>query len=184
VEYRGYGNSYGSPNERGLTLDAQAALTFILSRPDLNPKKVFLLGQSLGGAVAIKLASQNQAKICGVIAENTFTSIEDMVIILAERFKVKPIFLPFLRVFLYFFLTSRWKSKVSIKTLACPILFISGLSDELIPPIQMQELYDSAIESRDRQFCPIIDGEHNTTYHKGVQAYISACAKFVLKHMG
>jgi len=107
-----------------------------------------------------------------------------MVIVLAERLKFRPIFLPFLRVFLFFFLTSRWKSKSSIKNLTCPILFISGSQDELIPPTQMQELHDSAIESRDRLFCPIIDGEHNTTYHKGAPDYISACAKFVIKHMG
>jgi len=183
VEYRGYGNSQGSPSERGLNSDAQASLDFILGRSDLDHGKIFLLGQSLGGAVAIKLANTNQAKICGVIVENTFTCIEDMVIVLAERLKVKSMFLPALRFFVFFFLTSRWKSKVAVRHLTCPILFISGLADELIPPAQMQELYDSTLESRDRQLCLIMDGEHNTTYSKGAAGYIDACAKFVIKHM-
>jgi len=182
VEYRGYGNSQGTPSERGLTLDAQASLDFIFGRQDLDHRRVFLFGQSLGGAVAIKLAYANQPRIRGIIVENTFTSIHDMVIVLAERLKIKPMFLPALRFFLFFFLTSRWKSIQAIRSLTCPILFISGLADELIPPAHMQELYDSALDSRDRQLYLVPDGEHNTTYYKGSQGYIDSFSKFLSKH--
>jgi len=181
VDYRGYGNSQGHPTERGLILDAQACLDFLLARQDLNHRKIFVFGQSLGGAVAITLASNNLNSICGVIVENTFTSVDDMVIVMAERFKIKRGIL-FLRCFLYFFLTNHWPNKQLVKDLTCPILFISGLADELIPPSQMKELYDLATASRSRQFYPVLDGEHNNTYIKGAESYFETMSNFISNH--
>lgn len=63
--YRGYGMSEGKPNQRGLQLDAQAALDHLLSRDDVDGNKVVVFGRSLGGAVAIHLAAENQDKVGG-----------------------------------------------------------------------------------------------------------------------
>ena len=63
IDYRGYGNSEGTPNESGLTNDASAAILWLHSRPDIDSKRIFLYGQSLGGAVAIKIASIMPDKI-------------------------------------------------------------------------------------------------------------------------
>lgn len=50
VEYRGYGDSDSvKPNEKGLKLDAQAALKFISKHPKIDSSKIFLFGRSLGG---------------------------------------------------------------------------------------------------------------------------------------
>ena len=56
---------------------------------------IYILGRSLGGAVAINLASQDfyKDKIAGLILENTFTSISDMIDYLLPVFK----FLKFLQ---------------------------------------------------------------------------------------
>ena len=59
VDYRGYGNSGGLPSEPGLNRDADAALKYVKARKDLNQGGVFLFGRSLGGAVAISLASRH-----------------------------------------------------------------------------------------------------------------------------
>ena len=72
LSYRGYGDSEGSPNEAGLMIDADTvikvfpdSLSHVLwqtllvlqhifyERSDIDPKKVFLFGRSLGGAVAV-----------------------------------------------------------------------------------------------------------------------------------
>ena len=58
VEYRGYGRSEGSPSEEGLYMDAQAALDFLLTRQDIATDKIVVFGRSLGGAVAIDLATR------------------------------------------------------------------------------------------------------------------------------
>lgn len=77
ISYRGYGHSSGSPSEKGILLDSQTALDYIQSHPILQSSPLFLYGQSLGGAVAIGLASDqvNQGKITGVILENTFANL-------------------------------------------------------------------------------------------------------------
>ncbi|RVE41688.1 hypothetical protein evm_013663 [Chilo suppressalis] len=80
VEYRGYGLSEGAPSERGLYVDAQSALDYIMQRSDIDRSKIIIFGRSLGGAVAIDLTSrlEYRNKIWALIVENTFTSIPDM----------------------------------------------------------------------------------------------------------
>lgn len=53
VGYRGYGHSQGTPSEEGLELDAQAIFDFAYNHKDINTDKLFVIGKSLGGAVAI-----------------------------------------------------------------------------------------------------------------------------------
>lgn len=63
IDYRGYGNSEGVPSEQGIALDAQVALDFMLNHPEIDPRRVFLYGSSLGGAVAIRLAHLCSQKV-------------------------------------------------------------------------------------------------------------------------
>lgn len=57
VGYRGYGKSEGIPTEQGLMLDAESTMEYTFNdlrkKFDLNINKIFVLGRSLGGAVAI-----------------------------------------------------------------------------------------------------------------------------------
>ena len=79
LQYRGYGLSTGSPNEKGLTIDAQTGLDFIRKRADLKDTKIVLYGQSLGGAVSVKLAVHNEGVVSAIILENTFLSIRKLI---------------------------------------------------------------------------------------------------------
>lgn len=79
IDYRGYGNSGGNPSEEGLKLDAEATLEYALNREDINNNRIFVFGRSLGGAVACELAMNKGNSLKGVILENSFTSIADMV---------------------------------------------------------------------------------------------------------
>ena len=81
LQYRGYGLSTGTPNEKGLMIDAQTGLDYIRKRAELRNTRIVLYGQSLGGAVSIALAARNlkQGDIAGMILENTFTSIRKMI---------------------------------------------------------------------------------------------------------
>ncbi len=58
VGYRGYGHSEGTPSEQGLELDAEAIFKYALEHKEINKQKLFMLGKSLGGAVAIQLAEK------------------------------------------------------------------------------------------------------------------------------
>ncbi|KAI9843003.1 MAG: Alpha/beta hydrolase domain-containing protein 13 [Thelocarpon superellum] len=81
LEYRGYGFSTGTPDERGLLLDAQTGLDYIRQRADLRDDKVIVYGQSLGGSVGIQLVAKNRDKnaVIGLILENTFLSMRKII---------------------------------------------------------------------------------------------------------
>lgn len=51
IEYRGYGLSGGTPSEKGLYIDARAAIDYLFTRHDLDHSQIVLFGRSLGGAV-------------------------------------------------------------------------------------------------------------------------------------
>jgi abhydrolase domain-containing protein 13 len=179
VEYRGYGNSEGRPSESGLIRDARAALDFLHLRQDINRDRIFVFGRSLGGAVSIALASLESSRICGLLVENTFTSIDDMVVVLAQQRgageRAKWMY-PFLR----FFLRSNWHSYKRIEQVRVPILFLSGLDDELIPPAHMRKLFDLA-KPHDSltSLYTVPGGRHNDTDQKGGRAYYETIAMFV-----
>jgi hypothetical protein len=125
LEYRGYGLSTGTPNEQGLVIDAQTGLDYIRSREDLKNNKIVIFGQSIGGAVAIDLVSKNQeaGDIKGLILENTFLSIAKMI---PNAVPVAKWLTPFCHEY--------WRSEEMIpKITKVPILFLSGLQDEIVP---------------------------------------------------
>ncbi|CAG8845549.1 25382_t:CDS:2, partial [Racocetra persica] len=70
-----YGRSEGTPTEKGLRIDAQAALNYIKKNEVFKDTKLIIYGQSLGGAVAIDLVSRYEEQIDALIIENTFLSV-------------------------------------------------------------------------------------------------------------
>ncbi|KAL4717814.1 hypothetical protein ACJJTC_000963 [Scirpophaga incertulas] len=135
VEYRGYGLSEGTPSEHGFYIDAQTAFNYLVQRTDIDRDKIFLFGRSLGGAVAIDLATEKfyRCKFWAVIVENTFTSIPDMAqVILKWRL---------LRWVPMWFYKNRYMSLHKICRLTAPTLFICGENDTLVPPGMTRALH-------------------------------------------
>ncbi|CAH0684363.1 unnamed protein product [Chilo suppressalis] len=135
VEYRGYGLSEGAPSERGLYVDAQSALDYIMQRSDIDRSKIIIFGRSLGGAVAIDLTSrlEYRNKIWALIVENTFTSIPDMAQIIL-KWKC----LSWLPQFCH---KNKYMSAKKIASILTPTLVLCGSNDALVPPSMAQELY-------------------------------------------
>ncbi|KAK7047319.1 bem46 protein, variant [Paramarasmius palmivorus] len=134
----GYGHSQGTPSEKGLQKDSQAALEYVLAHPELSKRPIILHGHSLGGAVAIDLTHRNPHKITALIIENTFLSIPAV---------VQDI--PGLR-HLIIFIHQKWESHKRIRGIPgkTPILMFSGTDDEVVPAKQMKELWDIAQQRR------------------------------------
>lgn len=125
LEYRGYGASTGEPDESGLGIDAQTGLNYLRERAETRHHRFVVYGQSLGGAVSIKLVAKNQERgdIAGLILENTFLSMRKLI----------PSVLPPAK---YFTLLCHqvWPSEATLPSITkIPILFLSGLQDEIIP---------------------------------------------------
>lgn len=169
VGYRGYSYSEGKPSERGLQIDAIAILDHVIARKDIDVNKIFVMGSSLGGAVGTFALSFKRYNIAGLIIENTFTSMEDMV----DRV------IPAISQVKKFVLTNHWDSVKRIERVQTPILFISGLKDELVPPEHMQILYDAAKESILREKLMIGGGTHNETWALGGKKYFESISNFI-----
>ncbi|XP_043502021.1 protein ABHD13 [Polistes fuscatus] len=156
LEYRGYGLSQGSPSEEGLYMDARAGIDYLASKPNINTNEIIVFGRSLGGAIAIDLATreENARRIWCLILENTFTSIPDMAAFVGSKFFL------YLPLFIY---KNKYLSNFKIRSMTVPTLFISGLADTFVPPGMMQELYKNC-QSRCKKILPISGGTHNETW--------------------
>lgn len=74
-DYRGYGASAGSPSKEGLYQDCLAAIAYVRQRADVNPQKIIVLGQSLGGANAITAIGRGKVgPLAGVVVDSAFAS--------------------------------------------------------------------------------------------------------------
>jgi pimeloyl-ACP methyl ester carboxylesterase len=173
VEYRGYGDSDSvTPSEAGLKLDAEAALKFITQHPNIDNSKVFLFGRSLGGAVAFhlaKYAEENSLPLAGVIVENTFLGISQMVDHL----------LPYVAPFKALVLRIAWDSSKIAPTLQTPVLYLAGAKDTLVPHSHMLDLFKTTKQSRLLRIHVVPDGTHNDTWMQGGQAYWEAILAFL-----
>ena len=149
-------------------LDAQATMKYVFNSEEINKEKVFVFGRSLGGAVAIYAAGLGY-NIRGLLLENTFTNISDMVSAVMPK-------IAFLKNLV---LRIDWPSAERIKSLTCPILFIAGTIDELVPHWQMQTLKDNAKESKNIDWFPVEGGDHNTTWKKAGVGYWNRIMDFV-----
>eukprot|EP00794_Sanderia_malayensis_P004384 gene4384-4968_t len=168
VEYRGYGKSEGTPSEQGLYLDAEAAMNYMLSRPDIDHSKIILYGRSLGGAVAIALATHEDYAdhVFTLIVENTFTSIPDIAKHLFYWIKNLP----------QVCYRNQFLSIERAKSTSVPTLFLSGLADQLVPPSMMATLYHAS-SSPMKRLEKFETGTHNDTWQ--CYGYAEAINKFI-----
>ena len=72
-DYRGYGRSEGKTTENGTYQDAQAAWDYLIDQKKIKPEKIIIIGRSMGGPIAAKLASKVQPKMLAL--ETTFISL-------------------------------------------------------------------------------------------------------------
>lgn len=74
---------------------------------------------------------------------------------------------------------SPWNSLAIIGDIETPVLFISGLLDEIVPPTHVKRLHDAAVKCRIRHFHVVEDGTHNDTWYRGGGQYRLAIRSFV-----
>ena len=171
--YRGYGKSQGTPTEQGVYLDGLAMANYVFEDQEaekyIDRDQVFLFGRSLGGAIAAKVALDDSLPFKGIIIENTFTTMGDLV----------DVMFPFLRYFRKYLLKSKFETINIIGEIKKPILFCRSELDELIPQIQMVTLYNSTKGALFKQFYTINEGTHNDGFRTDIIGYANAIQKFV-----
>lgn len=134
IDYRGFGESTQRlPSQSSARQDARLAMQE-LARRQPDPARRFVYGHSLGGAIAVDLASQaDTPEFAGLILESTFTSIRDM--ISTSRWSHIP--------GLKWLVTQPFDSVAALPKVRAPVLLIHGTSDRVIP----HEMSDALLES-------------------------------------
>ncbi|CAN7996642.1 unnamed protein product, partial [Ixodes hexagonus] len=169
VEYRGYGRSEGTPSEEGLYQDAQAGLDFLCAYPGLDAGRLVVFGRSLGGAVALDLAArpEHARRLLGLVVENTFCSVPE----------VGRLLFGWLRWLPDCCFKSQFRSIDKVSRVRVPVLFVSGLSDALVPPSMSQRLgvcLPQNCASPMKRLATFESGTHNETWLcKGYYATLS-----------
>jgi pimeloyl-ACP methyl ester carboxylesterase len=165
-DYRGYGQSTGGPpRERLIYEDAERAWTYLVRERGIQPSSVVIYGHSLGGAVAVELASRHP-DAGGLITENTCPSIIDMA--KGTLFAWLP-----LRVIV----TERFDSAARIGLIRVPKLMLHGDADPMIPVRLARRLYDAAADPK--QFAVIAGGDHEASAELNPAAYFAALNGFL-----
>jgi uncharacterized protein len=163
IDYRGFGKSTPElPSEEMAYEDARAAWDWLGAQHPDRPRYVF--GHSLGGAIAIDLASKVEDEQ-GVIVEGTFTSIPDV----ASSMKwgwlpIGPL------------ITQRFESVKKVAKVHSPLLVVHGTDDALIQSDLGRRLYEAATGRK--RFVLVEGGSHFSTMAVGQAQYREALSQF------
>ncbi|VTZ68083.1 BEM46-like protein, putative [Plasmodium chabaudi chabaudi] len=166
---RGSGDNDLSPSEALFYKDGQAYINYLTS---INMKHIFVLGTSMGGAVAIETAKNNVNHISGLIVQNSFLSMKEMA-------KLAQPFLFFFIISYDLLIRTKMNNEQKIKENRVPALFNISEKDKIVPPSHGKKLYE---------LCPsqkfiytAKDGEHvdilvndDGSYHRSMKIFIEA----------
>jgi uncharacterized protein len=163
-DYRGYGQSEGTPSEAGTYLDGQAALAWLRER-GFTAEDIMLLGKSLGGGVASEVAVREP--VGGLILQNTFSSIPD---IGSELF-------PFLPVRLIGRI--RYETVKKLPRIKAPVLVMHSKGDDFIRFGHAERNFAAANEPK--MFWEIY-GSHNGTLEADRNRYLEGLQTFLAQY--
>jgi len=142
LEYRGYGGLPGTPTERGLVADAEAAYAFAAAR--YSAPQLVLWGESLGSGVAVALAAEKP--VGRVILEAPFTSAAAVAEI---RYWYMPVRL---------LMKDQFRSDERIGKVTAPVLILHGVQDRIVPFAMGERMF--ALTKAPRHIVQFLDGHH------------------------
>lgn len=164
-DYRGYGNSGGTPSEQGTYRDAEAAWRYLTEQRHTPSCRIVLFGESLGGAVGAWLAARQ--KPAALVIASGFISVPD----LARHF--------------YPYLPVRWLARLrydtaeSLRAVAAPVLIAHSPEDEIVPFEHGRALFAAA--NPPKRFLELAGG-HNDGFIFMRESWVRALADFLDEH--
>ena len=140
LDYRGFGHSQGEPYIPAIFQDVESTLVWIRAR--FPQRKVFILGQSIGSAIAVTSMAlfKDEYKLSGLVLDSTFTGYRDIAQEVTGRSFITWLAWPFT-----WLLPTRWDPQEYIAQIApSPILMFHSKADPVLPYELGNELYQKA----------------------------------------
>lgn len=176
IDYRGFGRSTGDADIEGALHDVETGFRWLVSRNDVADKPIFMLGQSLGGALGIALASEwvqrgERPALDGVVLDGTFSGFRR---IAREKLDAFWLTWPF-QAPLSWTIPSEYEGVERIDDIApVPVMVIHSARDGIIPFHHGVALYEAAGEPK--RFLQTDTG-HGSTFV--IPAYREAVVEFM-----
>lgn len=147
LDYRGYGKSGGKATLGGIQADALAALDALFGMDEVDGDRVAVLGQSLGGAVAVYAVANSpyKARIRVLVVDSAFSGYREI-----AREKFTEVSVPrILRSPLSRLVPDRYSPRLWIGRLApVPVLIIHGDADRIVPVAHGERIFALAGEPK------------------------------------
>lgn len=170
-DYRGFGDSQGKPTPEGLCDDTESAIDYVRQREDIDPERLVLLGQSLGGNNLIAAVGRGDRQgIKAIAIDSTFLSYS------ASASDVVP--------GIGFLLDDEYSAERYIASLSpIPLLLLHGTDDHVIATRHTEKLFALAGAPKQKIIIPggrhidAFTSRHGDVYRdKLVAFYLSALA--------
>lgn len=160
-DYRGYGKSEGTPTEKGLYQDIEAAWRYLTRDQSYDPSQIILFGRSLGGPVSAYLGQNVDAG--GLVLESTFTRLKD---IASEAYPMIPSRL----------VRPKFPTLDYLSQSSAPVMVMHSREDPLIGFQHARKLYEKAPEPK--TFVELWGG-HNNNFVESQEVYFRAWKEFI-----
>ena len=167
VDYRGYGQSTGTPSEAGLYTDAAACWQYLTEEKGIGPEDIVIFGRSMGGGPATWVASRHTPG--AVILESVFTNVPD---IGAHHYSFLPV---------RALATNQFDNEARVAEIEAPTLHIHSRDDRIVPFELGRRVFEAAAEPK--QFLEI-EGGHNDGFRVSEDVYLRTIDDFLSTHLG
>lgn len=161
-DYRGYGQSEGSPTEQGTYQDGLAAWNYLTAERGIADSSIVIMGRSLGGSVASWLAARQQPS--AAVIESTFTSAADIASDLYPWLPVRML------------IKYEYNTIENMKQIRSPLFMSHSRGDQIVPFDHGQKLFQIANEPK--TFVELV-GRHGSAYMETGPRYREQLQQFL-----
>jgi alpha-beta hydrolase superfamily lysophospholipase len=164
VDYRGYGQSSGTPTIGDMLADSHVILAYVrdwLQKSGFNGP-LMVMGRSLGSACALELAAAHADHLDALIIESGFAFAEPLLRLLGvavDRLGFKE--------------DQGFRNIDKIRQFEKPTLIIHAQFDHIIPLSAGRALFDAST-ARHKRFVQIDGADHNNLFYIGFESYLQA----------
>ncbi|MDB5764040.1 MAG: Hydrolase of the alpha/beta superfamily [Herminiimonas sp.] len=158
INYRGYGDSAGTPGEAQMIADAYTLFDWMAERPHIDRAKIAVVGRSLGSGIALQVAVHRPAAALVLI-----TPYDSLVALAKRRFRSVPV---------GWVMRHRFESVKYAPHLAAPTLILRAMSDDVVPASHTNSLVEKLLNAPEDE--TIAGSDHrNIPYLEATQERIA-----------